>query len=42
MTQLDSLFLDDTRVTDVGLVYLQGMSQLMDLCLNHTKVTPPR
>ena len=37
--QLISLRLDDTKITDAGLVYLQGLSQLQELHIANTKVT---
>ena len=39
LSQLQELWLDNTKVTDAGLVHLQGLSQLQVLWLDDTKVT---
>ena len=39
MTKLDSLNLSRTKVTDQGLVHLQGITKLTSLSLWFTKVT---
>ena len=39
LTNLERLYLDDTQITDAGLVHLAGLSNLKDLNLDSTQVT---
>jgi hypothetical protein len=39
LSRLKCLFLENTTVTDAGLVHLQGLHQLQGLGLDNTKVT---